>query len=215
MMQRLFIFDLDGTIADTIWSIREAVNLTMEEYGYSTRSYDEVRLAIGNGARELIRKSLPADKRADEDHVTEVFAHYEQNYEQTYTHVEGCYSGVRDAVLELKQKGNTLAVLSNKQDLYTKRIIDLLFPEMPFSFVQGQTDLPRKPDPTVPRMIMNQLGFAPKDTLFIGDSDVDIYTAHNAGMMAVGCAWGYRGETVLREAGADVILTNGYALVTL
>lgn len=215
MIQRLFIFDLDGTIADTIWSIREAVNLTMEAYGYPTRSYDEVRLAIGNGARELIRKSLPIEKRTDETHVTEVFAHYEQNYEQTYAHVDGCYSGVRESVLELKRKGNTLAVLSNKQDLYTKRIIDLLFPEAPFSFVQGQTDLPRKPDPTVPQMIMNQFGFAPKDTLFIGDSDVDIYTAHNARMVAVGCAWGYRGEIVLREAGADVILTKGYELVTL
>lgn len=215
MTQKLLIFDLDGTIADTIESIREAVNLTMERYGYPTRSYDEIRLAIGNGARELIRKSLPEKKRDDEAHVSEVYGLYDQTYGLTYDHVDGCYPGVRESIFALITAGNTVAVLSNKQDLYTKKIVDLLFPEKPFAFVQGQTELPRKPDPTVPLMIMEQLSFSPKDTFFIGDSDVDMQTAHNAGMTAVGCAWGYRGEDALREAGADVLLLNGSDLASL
>jgi phosphoglycolate phosphatase len=147
--------------------------------------------------------------------VSEALALYESKYDVTYAHVDGCYPGVRESVLELHKMGHTLAVLSNKQDSYTKKIVELLFPEKVFSFVQGQTDLPRKPDPTVPRMIMDALGFAPQSTVFVGDSDVDMITAHNAGMMAVGCAWGYRGEADLLSAGADLLLRQGSELSSL
>ena len=215
MTKKLFIFDLDGTIADTIESIREAINMTMKGYGYPEKSYEEVRCAIGNGARELIRRCLPEEKREDEAYVAEVFARYESHYDVTYVHLNGCYSGVREAILDLHKKGNILAVLSNKQDLYTKKIIDWLFPEHPFSFVQGQTDLPRKPDPTVPRMIMEQLGMSGKNVFFVGDSEVDVLTAHNAGMTAVGCTWGYRGEEILRQSGADILLHHGEEIARL
>ena len=215
MTKKLFIFDLDGTIVDTIESIRKAINMAMKGYGYPEKSYDEVRCAIGNGARELIRRCLPEEKRGDEAHVTEVLVRYESYYDVTYVHVNGCYSGVREAILGLRKEGNTLAVLSNKQDLYTKKIIDLLFPEQPFAFVQGQTDLPRKPDPTVPRMIIDQLGMSCENVFFVGDSEVDVLTAHNAGMTAVGCAWGYRGEEILRQSGADILLHHGEEIAHL
>ena len=209
---KLLIFDLDGTIADTIWSIREGVNMTLESYGMPTRSYDEIRMAIGNGARELIRRSVPEENACDTELVDKVFYDYNKNYGLTYTHIDGCYEGMREAMRTLKSRGYTLAVLSNKQDLYVKKIVELLFTDGIVSFAMGQTELPKKPDPTVPLMIARDLGFAPEQTAFIGDSEVDVLTGINAKMMTVGCAWGYRGREVLEDAGADIVIDRASEL---
>ena len=205
---KLLIFDLDGTIADTIWSIREGVNITLESYGMPTRSYEEIRLAIGNGARDLIKRSIPEEKSSDTAFVDRVYCDYNKAYGETYTHIDGCYEGMSEAMHALRARGYTLAVLSNKQDLYVKKIIEILFADGIISVAMGQTDLPKKPDPTVPLMIARELGFAPEQTAFIGDSDVDIQTGINAKMMTVGCAWGYRGREVLSKAGADAVLDH-------
>ncbi len=212
---RLLILDLDGTIADTIESIREGVNLAMSRYGYPERSYEQVRLAIGNGARELIRLSMPEAEAADGEQVSRVFADYHALYGTTYSHCRECYGGMREALETLKKRGYTLAVLSNKQDAYVKALVAQLLPRGLISYAEGQTERPRKPDPTVPLWIAEHLGFAPAQTAFVGDSEVDILTAKNAGMTAVGCAWGYRGEAVLQEAGAEVILDTPSELCDL
>ena len=216
MAIRLLILDLDGTIADTIDSIREAVNLSLSRFGFPTRSREEIRTAIGNGARNLIRLSLPASVRENEETVARVFADYDVTYGQTFDHVNGCYEGMAESLQALSDRGYTLAVLSNKQDAYVKKIVSLLFPQGFMAYAQGQTDdLPKKPNPTVPLMICRELGFSPEETAFVGDSDVDILTGKNAGMLTVGCAWGYRGEAELRAAGADRLLQSGWELETL
>ncbi len=212
---RLLILDLDGTIADTIESIREGVNLAMAKYGYPQRSYEEVRMAIGNGARELIRLSMPKNEAEDEALVSRVFADYHQMYGTTYAHCRACYEGMAETLMTLRERGYTLAVLSNKQDLYVKALVKQLLPEGLIAYAEGQTERPRKPDPTVPLWIAAVLGFSPAQTAFIGDSEVDIRTAQNAGMRSVGCAWGYRGEQALREAGTDVILQTPRELAHL
>lgn len=203
---RLLILDLDGTIADTIGSIRDGVNLAMRKYGFPERSYEEVRLAIGNGARELIRRSMPAEAAEDAALVDRVFADYHRFYGETYLNCRVCYEGMAESLAELKTRGYTLAVLSNKQDVYVKGLVASLLPEGMISYAEGQTERPRKPDPTVPLEIAAMLGFSPEETAFIGDSEVDIMTAKNAGMLAVGCAWGYRGGEALLDAGAEVLL---------
>jgi phosphoglycolate phosphatase len=209
---KLLIFDLDGTIADTIWSIREAVNITLERFGKPTRSYSEIREAIGNGARLLIRRSLPVEDMENEELVDAVFRYYDRAYGDTYTHINGCYEGMSEAMHMLKKRGYTLAILSNKQDLYVKKISELLFPDGIISISMGQTEFPKKPDPTVPLMIAKELGVSSEQTAFIGDSDVDIMTGINAGMMTVGCAWGYRGRAVLELAGADIVIDHASEL---
>lgn len=213
MAIRLLILDLDGTIADTIDSIREAVNLTLVRHGFPERSREEVRMAIGNGAKELIRRSLPQELRGDDALVGRVFADYDVTYGETYAHVDGCYEGMAESLKALHDRGYLLAVLSNKQDAYVKRIISLLFPEGFMAWVGGQTALPKKPDPTVPRMICETLGVEPSQTAFIGDSDVDIVTGKNAGMYTVGCSWGYRGRDELVAAGADRVLDHARELL--
>ncbi len=204
MKKKLLIFDLDGTIADTIYSIRDGVNLAMDKHGLPRRTYEDIRAAIGNGARLLIKRSIPLELQDDEEFCTRVFDDYDKFYEQTYANVDGCYEGMSEAMHTLFERGYKLAVLSNKQDAYTKKIVGLLFEDGIIEFVLGQTALPTKPDPTVPLMIAEQFGVAPAECAFIGDSEVDVRTAKNSGMMAVGCSWGYRSREMLEEA--DVII---------
>ena len=215
MAIRLLMLDLDGTIVDTIDSIREAVNATLVSYGFPERDREQIRKAIGNGAKELIRRSLPKEHQTDDDLVSRVLADYDTHYGDTYAHVDGCYAGMEESMRALSARGYTLAVLSNKQDAYVKKIVALLFPDGLVAEAVGQTEQPKKPDPTVPLSICEKLGFLPEETAFIGDSDVDILTGKNAGMMTVGCAWGFRPEQELIDAGADRVLHNGWELCDL
>lgn len=213
MKKKVLIFDLDGTVADTVYSIRDGVNLTMDKYGFPRRSYEQIRNAIGNGARELIRLSVPAEHAADAELVERVLEDYNNFYGETYANIDGCYPHMKEAVCLLRKRGYLLAVLSNKQDIYVKKIIGALFENGEISFAAGQTSLPRKPDPTVPLMIAEMLGAACGECAFIGDSDVDIRTAKNAGMMSVACSWGYRPREAL--VGADIIIDSPQELLRI
>ncbi len=204
MKKRLLIFDLDGTIADTIYSIRDGVNMAMNKYGFPERDYEETRAAIGNGARELIRLSMPVDKQNDSELVDRVLADYDAFYEETYANIDGTYDGVDTAIKMLIERGCKIAVLSNKQDAYVKKIVALLFPDGEITYAMGQTALPKKPDPTVPLMIAAELGASPDECAFIGDSDVDVLTAKNSGMYSVAVTWGYRPRSELSDADALV-----------
>ena len=212
---RALIFDLDGTLADTIGGIQDGINETMAHYGYPERSYEDIRRAIGNGARLLVRRSMPEPDAADDALVSEVLAYYDDAYSRTYMHTRECYEGMVETVKALHACGYRLGVLSNKQDTYTKRLVAQLFPDGEFSVVMGQTDLPTKPAPTVPHLIARTLGVEPSECAMIGDSDVDIITAKNAGMVGIGCSWGYRGADMLRACGAHAVIDQPTDLLDL
>ena len=213
MKKKLLIFDLDGTIADTIWTIRDGVNLALDKYSFPRRDYEDIRKAIGNGARELIRLSVPEDKRADAQLIDRVFDDYNKLYAKTYANIDGCYPKVEDTVRTLCERGYIISVLSNKQDLYVKKIIGTLFPDGSIGLAIGQTELPRKPDPTVPLMIADRFFVSAADCAFIGDSEVDIMTAKNAGMTSVACTWGYRPREALADA--DYIIDSADELLCI
>lgn len=206
IMIKLLIFDLDGTIADTIYAIRDAVNMTMKNFGYPEKTYEEIRLAIGHGARDLIKATVPPDVSDDENLIDRVLDDYNNMYEITYTRTDRCYDGIIPAFEELVRREYKIAVLSNKQDIYVRKLTKQLFVPGIISYACGQTELPTKPDPTVPLMITDRFEVTPGETAFIGDGETDVMTAKNAGMLSVGCAYGYRGENVLRETGADIII---------
>ncbi len=212
--RKLLIFDLDGTLANTIGGIRDGVNLTFKKYGFPVRDYYEILVAVGTGARDLIRRSLPPERASDEALVDEVLGEYNVRYGETYRNC--CiYDGIIESLSALAERGYTLAVLSNKQDVYVKQIISEIFPQISFAYVEGQTDRPKKPDPTVPLLIAETLGFSPAQCAFVGDSEVDIQTGLNAGMLAVGCSWGYRERAVLVETGAHAVLDQPSELAEL
>ncbi|MBE6697883.1 MAG: HAD family hydrolase [Ruminococcaceae bacterium] len=205
-MIKAIIFDLDGTVADTICAIREGVNLTMEQLGYPTRTEADIRRFINHGARELIRMSLPEDVGTDPVRVDEALDVYQGMYERTYKNTNRCYDGMVDAMTALAQRYK-LAILSNKQDRMVKGLAAQLLPAGVVQIAQGQVEgVPTKPDPTAVWEICRALDVAPKECAFVGDSDVDMRTAINAGCLPVGVEWGYRGADVLLSAGAKVLV---------
>lgn len=209
------IFDMDGTLADTIESIRSAINMTMEHYGFPRHSYEEVRLAIGNGARKLIYRLVPESVASDDARVSEILDYYNARYAETFTEADHCYPGVGEAVRELAARGVKIAILSNKPDVFVRGIAKLLFEDGIVAIAQGQTELPIKPDPAAPLDIARRLGVEPGNCFFVGDSDVDILTAKNAGMTSVGCSWGYRGRAALEAAGADFVVDDAEELLSV
>ena len=213
---RLLIFDFDGTLADTMYGIMDGVNMVMEKYGLPKHTYDNIVSYIGNGSRDLIMRSLPKDMADDKALLDEAVKYYDGYcYPVTYKNNTKCYDGMLDTLATLKERGYTLAVLSNKRDIFVQPMVKEMLPEGLMSVAMGQTDLPKKPDPTAPLYIAEKLGFSASETAFIGDSDTDMHTGNNAQMLAVGCAWGYRSREVLADAGADVIIDAPVELLEL
>lgn len=214
---RLLIFDLDGTLADTMYGILDGVNMAMEKFGAPKHTYDEVRTYVGNGSRDLIKKALPKEMAENSELLEEAIRYYDGScYPVTYKNRTDCYDGMLDALAILKKRGYTLAVLSNKRDIFVRPMVKEMIPEGIMSEAMGQRDeLPKKPDPAMALYIAEKLGFEPCETAFIGDSETDILTGQNAKMLTVGCSWGYRGERVLRESGADVIIDKPVQLTEL
>ncbi len=214
-MIKLLIFDLDGTLADTLPSIQHAIELSMSHYGFRAPTPKETADALGSGARELLKRLLPQEFAKDDSNMDEFVAYYNKMYKTTYMEADKCYEGMAEAVIELKKRGYTIAVLSNKQEDYVVNMIANLFEAGIVSSAKGQTDLPTKPDPTVPRMMLEELGFSASEAAFIGDSDVDIYTARNSDMTAVACSWGFRAREMLEKLGADFIIDTPEELLDI
>ena len=214
-MIKALIFDLDGTLADTIDDIGWAVNRMLEDYGFPMLRRADHLANINNGAFKLIQRSIPENYRVDEDFVRRCLRSYESYYSVHYDVETYAYNGVREALSALSRRGYLLSVLSNKQDAYVKNIVDKIFFDIPFVCAQGQTELPTKPDPTAPLLIAERMGLSPTEIAFVGDSQVDILTAKNAGMYPVGVSWGYRPAELLIAEGARVIAEDGQALALL
>jgi phosphoglycolate phosphatase len=213
MKKRLLIFDLDGTIADTLPTIAEAINMCARHFGYPEKSDDEVRAAVGNGVGVLLQKTMPQSAMSDDAQNQKIKEYFALCYEQTQAKINSAYSGMAELMRELYSKGYILAVLSNKPDKLVKMIVNNIFPDGIISISMGQSELPKKPDPTVPLMIAASLGASAEECAFIGDSDVDVLTAKNSGMYSVAVTWGYRPRSEL--LGADSLVDTADELLAL
>ena len=214
---KLIIFDLDGTLADTIDAIREAVNDTLCRFGFPEVERSDVLAGINHGPRWLCRAMLPEQFRDDEDMIDKVLKYYNGAYAKTFDHTKETYDGIKEAVAELKARGYLLAVLSNKQDAYVQQLCASLFPENTFAAVSGSLPSLTKPDAALTLHLVNQVSpeLTPDDCAFVGDSDVDIRTAENAKMLSVGVAWGYRGRDFLTQNRADIIIDHPTELLDI
>jgi phosphoglycolate phosphatase len=213
--KKAVIFDLDGTLADTIDAIAEAVNMTLEYFGYPTKTTDEVRAAVGNGAKMIIRRTIPAEYYDDDETVLKVLKKYDEMYAITYSHTNKMYDGMREALVELYRSGKKIAIFSNKQDAYVKGLSEIYFSDGTISMALGQTDLPVKPDIAGLKLIMDKLGVAVDDCVFVGDSGVDLATARNANMDCICVSWGFVGRDGLILKGADCIIDHPSELLNL
>ena len=203
-MFKAVIFDMDGTVADTLTSIAGFGNAALTAHGFPALDTELYRQLVGNGADVLIRRMLASTGMPhDETTVNTVRKTYDALYEANPTKLVTPYPGIIDMLKDIRAAGIKTAILSNKPDNMTCYIAEALFPGL-FDIVHGQREgIPKKPDPTSARMLCEELGVTPADCLYVGDSGVDMQTGHNAGIVSVGVTWGFRGKDELKENGAD------------
>ena len=202
-MCKLVVFDLDGTLFNTQPDLLPAFNKAVMAYGYAPCPSERFGSVIGNGFQTSLRRILPPDF-ANEEQFEDMCRIYHEEYSVHYADKTYPYDGIYEVLKDLQQKGILLAVLSNKMQEHSRILCQKLLPEIAFAGIYGAgSGFPLKPDPTYLNAILLQHGVNPNEAVFVGDSNVDVYTAHNAHMPCIGCAWGYRGEEELRNAGAD------------
>lgn len=196
------IFDLDGTLADTLCDLADATNFALEQLGYPVHPYESYKKFVGNGVQKLCYRALPDDKKDDTEKLLEIFSEY---YGKHFLDKTKLYDGMKKCLDILRENNVTLAVATNKPQNFARQIIDKLLPEFDFIKVLGGcSERPKKPDTAIISEIVSVL---PEDNhvFMIGDSNVDIQTAKNAGISSIGCVWGFRGREELENAGADFI----------
>ncbi len=198
-MIKAVIFDLDGTLVNTISDLAASVERALSEHGYPTHTIEEYTSYIGNGTMKLIERSLSAN--TDKAIVERVHTRFSEIYSQHYCDTSLPYDGITELLDMLSDRGVALCVNSNKPDSFTKAIISKLFPKHTFAYAIGQLDgIPKKPDPASELDIIRRLGLDKSEVLHIGDSDVDILTARNAGIKSMGVSWGFRPRETLLDA---------------
>ena len=206
---KLVIFDLDGTLLDTIEDLGDSVNEVLSSRGYPEHSYDDYCLYIGDGMEKLIRRSIPDDLRNDELLVKGVLEDYKEAYTRNWKKKSKPYDGIMECLDDLKTHQIASAVLSNKPHNFTELCVESLIGNEHFISILGQRNgVNKKPSPDGAIEICNDVNVDPSDVIFIGDTNVDILTGVAAGMTTMGVLWGFRKEEELREAGADYIINH-------
>ena len=207
-MIKFCIFDLDGTLLNTIKTINYYVNSVLKDEGLDGISEEECKHFIGDGARLLIERSLAKFGVSDKGRIEATLKKYTSLYDSAPLYLTEVYEGVREALDTLKAKGVRLAVLSNKPDFATKSVVKHFFREGLFDVVRGGVDGVRlKPAPDGVLSLLDLMGAREEETAFIGDTSVDILTAKNANLIiSIGVLWGFRDFAELKESGADIII---------
>lgn len=206
-----YMFDLDGTLLNTLPDLARLTNMVLEERNWPQRTVEEVLSFVGHGGRYLLSRAIPAG--TPDELLDEVFARWRELY-PTYGHaMTKPYEGIPEVLDALKERGAKLAVLSNKFDAAVGQVIAEHFPGV-FDIARGECEeIPRKPDPAGLRMVMRQLGVAPERVAYVGDSVTDVRTALNAGVFCVTVTWGYGETSALKAEGAQVLIDNPSALL--
>ena len=214
MNKKAIIFDLDGTLVNTLDDIADSVNDSLAHYGYPTHATDEIRRMIGKGAKNLITRALPSENRDDKT-VTEVLEYYRKRYSDNIVVKTHAYDGICGVLEELHSKGVRMAVLSNKDDGQVKEIAGKLLPDV-FEIVNGfSPEFPHKPAPDSVLDIMSKMAISADETALVGDSVVDVLTARNANIMSVGVIWGFGGEEEFDDTNPDLTVKSASELLKL
>lgn len=215
-MYKACIFDLDGTLTDTLESLAFSVNETMKEIGMPQITEDQCRQFVGNGAKVLIEKTLRAAGDENLNRFEEAFEVYGRIFDDNCTYKVKPYDGIREMLHQMKERGMKLGVLSNKPDRQTVHVVSEIFGTDTFDIVQGQKEgIPRKPDPAAALSIAGQFGISPKEAIYIGDSEVDAATGKAAGMDTILVSWGFRPKEELREAAPEWLVDRAEEIMAI
>lgn len=199
------VFDLDGTLLNSLDDIADCANKTIGKYGITPYSNDDYRHFVGDGLKMLMKRIMPI--ASDERLIAESMEEFESIYRHGWNNKTRPYPGVLDMLNKLQNYGIKLVVLSNKPDLFTQRCVEFFFQEYRFESVWGKRrEYPPKPDPASTFKILDSIDLTPQQSLFVGDSSVDIKTGVAAGMTTLGVSWGFREKSELENAGADLVV---------
>lgn len=205
-MKKAVIFDLDGTLLNTLDDLADSTNYALSRFGYPTRTIEEVRQFVGNGVAKLIERAIPEGK--NNPNFEKCLAIFKENYAQNMYNKTAPYNGIIEMLSNLKSKGIKIAVVSNKFDLAVKELCKKYF-EGFIDFAVGENEaqgIKKKPAPDTVLSVLSEFNFAPEDAVYVGDSDVDIMTAKNSKMPCISVTWGFRDEKFLLENGATILI---------
>ena len=206
MMYRAAVFDLDGTLLNTLADLTDSGNELLASYGRPPHTEQEFRYFVGNGWRKLMERLLPGEPP---ERIDEALSRYRAIYEKCLTGKTKPYDGILDMLTALRARGVRLAVCTNKHISAAEALIQKYFPAGLLDAVEGdRPGVPRKPDSAHVRILLEKLGVTPEETVYLGDSGVDMQTAKNAGVLPIGVLWGFREKDELLENGAKVLLLH-------
>jgi phosphoglycolate phosphatase len=213
-MNKLVIFDLDGTLLNSIDDIADNINIMLKKFGYPERSVKEIMQFVGNGARKIVERSLP--NAVSEDKLNECLSFYNDLYTNCGSPKTRLYDGMSEVLLSLKEKGYKLAILTNKPQETTDEVYKKYLAEYNFDVVVGQrANKKTKPDPETTLEIIKNLSADKEKTYFIGDGETDVQTAINAGVNGIAVLWGFRDKTQLQTAGASNFVSSPLELLNV
>lgn len=205
-MKKIVIFDLDGTLLNTLDDLSDSTNYALSKFGYPTRTIEEVRQFVGNGVAKLIERAIPDGK--NNSNFEKCLNIFKENYAQNMYNKTAPYNGIIEMLSNLKSKGIKIAVVSNKFDLAVKELCKKYFDKY-IDFAAGENEaqgINKKPAPDTVLSVLRKFSFSPEDAIYVGDSDVDIMTAKNSKMPCISVTWGFRDEKFLLENGATILI---------
>jgi phosphoglycolate phosphatase len=210
---KVVIFDLDGTLIDSIADIADCANTVLNNHGFPTLSEERFKELVGDGFANLTRKIIPPSELSAE-RVEQFTREYRELYRERWHQRTTVYQGIHELLRSLQSASYTLCVLSNKRDEYTKLCVARFFPDVRFAEIRGeQPGTPIKPAPDAALAIAASCGAKPEECVFVGDSEIDIETGKRAGMTAVGVLWGFRPRITLEHAGATALISHPHELL--
>jgi phosphoglycolate phosphatase len=208
------IFDLDGTLLDTLEDIADSANEALNLAGFKSHPLDEYRFYVGNGVENLVKMMLP--KGCDDHMIARIVDDFKSAYERNYANKCQPYPGITDLLQKLRERGILMGVCSNKPDAFTQIMVKQYFKNIEFLAVTGErAGLPRKPDPAMVHYILEKMNLMADECLFVGDSDVDVKTANNSGLRSVGVKWGFRPIQELIDAKVTFTVTHPKEILDL
>jgi len=215
MAFKAIIFDLDGTLLDSLPGIAGAMNRLLEESAFPIHSLEEYRYLVGWGIRELICRALPAEV-ADKGDLDDWAVKFRRLYDRFWPDQSPPYPGIAGMLDHLAARGIKMAILSNKSEEYTRIMVEKLLPTWHFEAVRGERPgVPHKPDPCAALEIVQEMKVPREDFLFLGDTGVDMETARDAGIFALGALWGFRGADELLQSGAQRLIAHPLDLIPI
>lgn len=211
MKYNAIVFDMDGTLLNTLEDLADSVNYALQICGYTERTLDEIQRFVGNGVRVLMNQAVPAG--TSEEDIINCLTIYRKHYSENMQHKTRPYDGINELLKSLKERGIKLAIVSNKYDSAVKALCKDYFQDYIRIAIGESPEVAKKPAPDSVFTALELLGAVKEEALYVGDSEVDVQTARNAGLKCIGVTWGFRDREVLATEGADIIIDKPQELL--